>query len=198
MADSDISRLELLLREHFAKTDKQLSDMRADNAEFRTEMIKEFQTFTEKIDSRIGAFETRVDAKIDALETRVDAKIDALEKRVDAKIDALDKKVDALDKKFEAKFDALDKKFETKIDALDKKFETKFDTVQVQIHEMQNDITGLKHDVGNLFTWNYWMLSIILALMVMPHITEGIKSLFSALIEGISALIGLFRRKDKN
>ena len=176
MADSDISRLELLLREHFAKTDKQLSDMRADNAEFRTEMIKEFQTFTEKIDSRIGAFETRVDAKIDALE-----------KRVDAKIDALDKKVDALDKKFEAKFDALDKKFETK-----------FDTVQVQIHEMQNDITGLKHDVGNLFTWNYWMLSIILALMVMPHITEGIKSLFSVLIEGISALIGLFRRKDKN
>ena len=187
MADSDISRLELLLREHFAKTDKQLSDMRADNAEFRTEMIKEFQTFTEKIDSRIGAFETRVDAKIDALE-----------KRVDAKIDALDKKVDALDKKFEAKFDALDKKFETKIDALDKKFETKFDTVQVQIHEMQNDITGLKHDVGNLFTWDYWMLSIILALMVMPHITEGIKSLFSVLIEGISALIGLFRRKDKN
>lgn len=169
MADSDISRLELLLREHFAKTDKQLSDMRADNAEFRTEMIKEFQTFTEKIDSRIGAFETRIDAKIDALETRVDAKIDA-----------------------------LDKKFETKIDALDKKFETKIDTVQVQIHEMQNDITGLKHDVGNLFTWNYWMLSIILALMLMPHITEGIKSLFSVLIEGISALIGLFRRKDKN
>lgn len=176
MADSDISRLELLLREHFAKTDKQLSDMRADNAEFRTEMIKEFQTFTEKIDSRIGAFETRVDAKIDALD-----------KKFEAKFDALDKKVDA-----------LDKKFETKIDALDKKFETKFDTVQVQIHEMQNDITGLKHDVGNLFTWNYWMLSIILALMVMPHITEGIKSLFSVLIEGISALIGLFRRKDKN
>lgn len=169
MADSDISRLELLLREHFAKTDKQLSDMRADNAEFRTEMIKEFQTFTEKIDSRIGAFETRVDAKIDAL-----------------------------DKKFDAKIDALDKKFEAKFDALDKKFETKFDTVQVQIHEMQNDITGLKHDVGNMFTWNYWMLSIILALMVMPHITEGIKSLFSVLIEGISALIGLFRRKDKN
>lgn len=82
MADSDISRLELLLREHFAKTDKQLSDMRADNAEFRTEMIKEFQTFTEKIDSRIGAFETRIDAKIDALETRVDAKIDALDKKL--------------------------------------------------------------------------------------------------------------------
>lgn len=152
MADSDISRLELLLREHFAKTDKQLSDMRVDNAEFRTEMIKEFQTFTEKIDSRIGALETRVDAKIDAL-----------------------------DKKFDAKIDALDKKFEAKFDALDKKFETKFDTVQVQIHEMQNDITGLKHDVGNMFTWNYWMLSVILALMVMPHITEGIKSLFSVL-----------------
>ena len=99
MADSDISRLELLLREHFAKTDKQLSDMRADNAEFRSGMMREFQTFTEKIDARIGAFETRVDAKIDALD-----------KKIDDKTDALDKKVDALDKKFDAKIDALDQK----------------------------------------------------------------------------------------
>jgi len=29
MASDDVSRLELLLREHFARTDKQLSDMRA-------------------------------------------------------------------------------------------------------------------------------------------------------------------------
>lgn len=169
MADSDISRLELLLREHFAKTDKQIADMRADNAEFRAEMVRQFQTFTEKIDARIGAFETKVDAKIDAL-----------------------------DRKFETKIDTLDKKFEAKIDALDKKFEAKFDSLQSQVYVMQNDITGLKHDVGNLFTWNYWMLSIILALMVMPNITAGIKSLISAITEGVSAIIGLFRGKNKD
>lgn len=180
MADSDISRLELLLREHFAKTDKQIADMRADNAEFRAEMVRQFQTFTEKIDARIGAFETKFDAKIDALDRKFETKIDTL------------------DKKFEAKIDALDKKFDTKVDALDKKFEAKFDSLQSQVYVMQNDITGLKHDVGSLFTWNYWMLSIILALMVMPNITAGIKSLILAITEGVSAIIGLFRGKNKD
>lgn len=44
-----------MLREHFARTDKQLSDMRTENAEFHThmiKMIKEFNTFTEKVDKR--------------------------------------------------------------------------------------------------------------------------------------------------
>ena len=63
---------------------------------------------------------------------------------------------------------------------------------------MQNDITGLKHDVGNLFTWNYWMLSIILALIVMPHIGEAIKTIFMAIAEGLSALIGVFSKKNKS
>ncbi|MBQ9388804.1 MAG: hypothetical protein IJU07_01345 [Synergistaceae bacterium] len=37
----DMTRLELLLREHFARTDKQLSDFRAENAEFHTKLINE-------------------------------------------------------------------------------------------------------------------------------------------------------------
>ena len=85
MAENDIARLELLLREHFAKTDKQLADMRADNAEFRSGMMREFQAFTEKIDT-----------KIDALDKKIDVKIDALDKKFEAKIDVLDKKVEAL------------------------------------------------------------------------------------------------------
>ena len=51
MASDDVARIELLLREHFARTEKQLSDMRADNAEFRVQMVKDFNAFTEKIDS---------------------------------------------------------------------------------------------------------------------------------------------------
>ena len=63
---------------------------------------------------------------------------------------------------------------------------------------MQNDITGLKHDVGNLFTWDYWLLSIILALMVMPHIGDALKAIFMAIAEGLSALISVFQSKKKN
>lgn len=37
----DMMRLELLLREHCARTDKQLSDFRAENAEFHMKLMKE-------------------------------------------------------------------------------------------------------------------------------------------------------------
>ena len=160
----DMVRLELLLREHFARTDKQLADMRAENAEFRTLMLKEFNAFTEKIDTRISAFEKKVETRIDAFEKKVDEKFNA----VDARFTALEKRTDS-----------------------------RFDSVQVQINSMQNDITGLKHDVANLFTWNYWTLSIILALIAMPHIVAGIKSLISGVSELVSAVAGLFRKENK-
>ena len=70
----------------------------------------------------------------------------------------------------------------------------KFDRLEAQISVMQNDITGLKHDVSNLYTWNYWTLSIILALAAMPHVVAGIKSLFGAIADGISLIAGAFRR----
>ena len=62
---------------------------------------------------------------------------------------------------------------------------------------IQNDITGLKHDVRNLYTWNYWTLSIILALMAMPHIIAGVKSLISAIVEGISVIAGAFKKGQR-
>ena len=56
----DMAKLELLLREHFARTDKQLSDMRAENAEFRVQMMKEQREF-----------EARQEAKFDTLTSAV-------------------------------------------------------------------------------------------------------------------------------
>lgn len=135
MASDDVSRLELLLREHFARTDKQLSDMRAENAEFHVQMMKEFNAFTEKIDTRISKFEEKVNARFERLEEKVAV--------------------------------------------------------------MQNDMTGLKHDVGNLQTWNYWTLSIIIALLAMPQILTGIKALIGAAADAVSAVARIFRREDK-
>ena len=50
----------LLLREHFARTEKQLSDIRKDNAEFRSQILQDFNAFTEKINTRLDKLETAV------------------------------------------------------------------------------------------------------------------------------------------
>ena len=77
------------------------------------------------------------------------------------------------------------------------KITAKIDTLTASIGEIQRDITGLKHDVSNLYTWNYWTLSIILALVAMPHIISGVKSLIGAIAEGVSAVIGAFKNGSK-
>ena len=135
VSNDETARIELLLREHFARTDKQLSDMRADNAEFRAEMVRLYNDFAEKQTAKFDAFTQKTDARFDRLEG--------------------------------------------------------------QIAVMQNDITGLKHDVAGLYHWDYWLLSIILVVFAMPQIVAGIKSLFGALADGISQVIGAFRKDSK-
>lgn len=175
MTSDDISRIELLFREHFARTDKQLSDMKAENAEFHTQMIKEFNTFIEKVDKRITSFEEKMDKRISSFEERVDKRISSFEEKVDAKISAVD----------------------SRISVLEEKVDTRFNRLEAKVEVMQNDITGLKHDVSNLYTWNYWTLSIIIALLAMPQIVEGIKSLLGAVTDVISAVARIFRKEDK-
>ena len=135
VSNDETARIELLLREHFARTDKQLSDMRADNAEFRAEMVRLYNDFAEKQTAKFDAFTQKTDARFNHLEE--------------------------------------------------------------QIAVMQNDITGLKHDVAGLYHWDYWLLSIILVVFAMPQIVAGIKSLFGALADGISQVIGAFRKDSK-
>ena len=142
VSNDETARIELLLREHFARTDKQLSDMRADNAEFRAEMVRLHNDFVEKQNAKFDAFTQKTDGRFDAVNAR-------------------------------------------------------FDRLEEQIAVMQNDITGLKHDVAGLYHWDYWLLSIILVVFAMPQIVAGIKSLFGALAEGISQVIGAFRKDSK-
>ena len=52
--------------------------------------------------------------------------------------------------------------------------------------ELQRDVEGLKHDVQGLYHWDYWLLSVILAVFAMPQIAAGIKSFFGAIAEGLS------------
>lgn len=78
MLSDDVSRIEMLLREHFARTEKQLSDMRADNAEFRAQMMKEQREFEVRQEARFSAFEARQAA----FEARTDTKFEKLTEAV--------------------------------------------------------------------------------------------------------------------
>lgn len=168
----DTSRLELLLREHFAQTDRQIAEMKAisaqmkaDNAEFHALILKEFHDFAEKQEAKFDAFAEKQEAKFDAFT-----------------------------EKQEAKFDAFTEKIEKKFEAVDKKF----DTVQLQVADLQIATEGLRHDVAGLYHWDYWLLSLIIAAIAMPHILEGIKQLVGTLFDGISGILGTFRSKNKS
>ena len=69
-----------------------------------------------------------------------------------------------------------------------------FDKINAQIIVLQGDTEGLKHDVTGLYHWDYWLLSIILVLFAMPQIIAGVKSLFSAITDGIAGILTLFKR----
>ncbi len=69
-----------------------------------------------------------------------------------------------------------------------------FDKINAQIIVLQGDTEGLKHDVTGLYHWDYWLLSIILVLFAMPQIIAGVKSLFSAITDGIVSILTLFKR----
>ena len=167
----DTSRLELLLREHFAQTDRQIAEMKtisaqmkADNAEFHALILKEFHDFAEKQEAKFQAFTEKQEAKFDAFTEKQEAKFDAFTEKIDQKFEAVDKR---------------------------------FEAVQLQITDLQISNEGLRHDVAGLYHWNYWLLSLVIAAMTMPHILEGIKQLARSVFGGISVIWGTFRNKNK-
>ncbi|MBQ6981816.1 MAG: hypothetical protein IJQ15_05240 [Synergistaceae bacterium] len=78
MASEDISRIESLLREHFAQTDKQISEMkavaaqmRAENAEFHARMMKDFDDFKSEVRQDIKDFKLEVRQDIKEFKSEV-------------------------------------------------------------------------------------------------------------------------------
>ena len=58
-------------------------------------------------------------------------------------------------------------------------------------------ITGIEHDIAGLYHWDYWLLSIIIAVVAMPQIISGVKALFAAVAEGIAGIISVFKKGSK-
>ena len=164
----DMTRLELLLREHFARTDKQLSDFRAENAEFHTKLMKEMSDFKTEIRQEMNDLKTDLRQEMNEFKTEIRQEISEFKTEIRQEI---------------SEFRA----------------EVRRDTKELRadVVELQKDVVGLKHDVEGLYHWNYWLLSVILVVFAMPQIVAGIKSLFTTVAEGISAIAGAFRKENR-
>ena len=178
MTSTDMQVLTLMLEKHLADTTAQMSemktgfaDMKRENAEFHEEMKtgfadmkRENAEFREEIRQDMRTFEGKVTQRIDAL-----------------------------DEKFTGRIDEVEGKLTARIDALDEKFTGELGAVHAEIGHIQRDITGLQHDVAGLYHWDYWLLSIILAVFVLPQFVESMKSVVRGLIE----IAGMFRKGEK-
>lgn len=69
--------------------------------------------------------------------------------------------------------------------------------LKAEVVVLQRDVEGIKHDVVALFHWDYWILTFIAAALVVPHLSEIMKTLVGAVVQGVSAVVSLFR-KGKN
>ena len=56
----NMTKIELLLREHFARIDKQFAEMKADNAEFKIAIINEMNKRFEGVNSRFDSLQTQI------------------------------------------------------------------------------------------------------------------------------------------
>ncbi|MBQ4402484.1 MAG: hypothetical protein II832_09985 [Synergistaceae bacterium] len=92
-------------------------------------------------------------------------------------------------------FSDFARKQEERFGDFSRKSEARFDRLETQITVIQNDITGLKHDVASLFHWDYWILTFIAAALVIPHLPDIMKNLVGAVTQGFSAIASLFSKR---
>lgn len=67
----DMSKLELLLREHFAQTEKQIAEIQKSNSDFRTQIKDDMNNFKTEIREDINNFRGEVNARFDGLHSDI-------------------------------------------------------------------------------------------------------------------------------
>ena len=77
--------------------------------------------------------------------------------------------------------------------AFTERTESRLGELQTEIQQVNMKLTGLEHDVAGLYHWDYWLLSLIIASMVMPQLGEIMKTLITGISEGIAGIVSLFR-----
>ncbi|MBQ4431399.1 MAG: hypothetical protein II877_07820 [Synergistaceae bacterium] len=69
--------------------------------------------------------------------------------------------------------------------------------IRTEVKAIRNDVEHLKRDVGFLHDWNLWLLMAAVTVLALPKIVECVKSLFGAIVDGLTAIVRVFRREDR-
>ncbi len=174
MTSNDADAITIQLRELISVNKEQIAEMKTlaahmqrDNAEFHALMIKEFSDFKAEQNARFDAFTEKQDAKFESF------KADVRQEITDVRQEITDVKQDIKELKQDVK------------------------ELRAEVVVLQRDVEGIKHDVAALFHWDYWILTFIAAALVVPHLSEIMKTLVGAVVQGVSAVASIFR-KGKN
>ena len=173
MNNNDNANLELLLREHLAQTEKLLSDMRKDFAEFRVIIREDMDNFKNEIRSDIKEFKTEIRNDMDNFKNEIRSDIKEFKTEIREDMDNF---------KNEIRNDLIEVKANAKVQ-------------NEAIVQINNKLTGIEHDITGLYHWDYWLLTIVIAVIAMPQIVNGIKSLFGAIADGLRLIISIFKGK---
>ena len=67
--------------------------------------------------------------------------------------------------------------------------------LKAEIADVRSEVRVQSSRIDNLVHWNYWIIALFIAFFMMPSVIEGIRSVFSALTNGITSF---FKRKNSD
>lgn len=67
--------------------------------------------------------------------------------------------------------------------------------LKAEIADLRSDVRVQTSRIDSLVHWNYWIIALFIAFFMMPSVIEGVRSVFSALTQGIASF---FKRKNSD
>ncbi len=167
MTSNDADAITIQLRELISVNKEQIAEMKT----LAAHMQRDNAEFHALMIKEFSDFKAEQNARFDAFTEKQDAKFESF--KADVRQEITDVKQDIKELKQDVK------------------------ELRAEVVVLQRDVEGIKHDVAALFHWDYWILTFIAAALVVPHLSEIMKTLVGAVVQGVSAVASIFR-KGKN
>ena len=110
---------------------------------------------------------------------------------------------DNADFKAEIKQDMQDFKAEVRQDMQDFKqdvnkqldgFRAELSGVHAEIRQLQTDNVRIQSDLGWLLNIDYWLISVMVGIFVLPHVLNSVTAIFKAVVEGVREIARVFKK----
>ena len=110
---------------------------------------------------------------------------------------------DMQDFKAEVRKDIQDFKAEIKQDMQDFKqdvnkqldgFRAELSGVHAEIRQLQTDNVRIQSDLGWLLNIDYWLISVMVGIFVLPHVLNSVTAILKAVVEGVREIARVFKK----